>query len=185
MSFQILKHSELLLYLFWTINNSLLERKKNTNKIQFNYLKTKYLVLGKLDLKEKKNLKYFGGNHQKNSVGKQNSHISFLYDPSWTVFPQSHSNVDLRATCCMLSTALNSVLCLAGPAHHTWVPTAQTPVWFLPLQTSSMKWTIHSGRTGTPDLVILIPHGLWHSKAGLPVVTLVGSLVLRIDWNTS
>lgn len=54
MSFQILKHSELLLYLFWTINNSLLERKKNTNKIQFNYLKTKHLVLGKLDLKEKK-----------------------------------------------------------------------------------------------------------------------------------
>lgn len=58
MSFQTLKHSQLLLYLFWTINNSLLERKKNTNKIQFNYLKTKHLVLGKLDLKGK-NLKIF------------------------------------------------------------------------------------------------------------------------------
>lgn len=99
------------------------------------------------------------------------------------MFLQSHSNVDLRTTCCVLSTALNSVLCLANPAQHTWVPSAQTPVWFLPLQTSSMKWAIHGGRMGTPDLVILIPHGLWHSKVGLPVVTLE-SLVLRIDWNT-
>lgn len=61
MSFQTLKQSELLLYLLWTINNSLLEIKKK--KDHFNYLKTKYSVLGKLDsfflfkldlLKEKK-----------------------------------------------------------------------------------------------------------------------------------
>lgn len=66
--------------------------------------------------------------------------------------------------CCVLSTALNSVLCPASQAHLTWAPTVHTPLRCLPLQAGSMKrqsqWSDR-----TPDLLsLLVLTGLRNSN---------------------